>query len=68
MSDVSRKFLVHRVYDLVKDDLLSQYSELKIWTAIAETNDDDLYAFYVKLKSPHPEVVVQEIQKEINNA
>lgn len=66
--DISRKFLAHRVYDLVKDELLSQYSELKIWTAIAETSDDALYAFYIKLKSPHPEDVVQEIQKEIQNA
>ncbi len=67
MTNISRKFLAHRVFDLVKADLLGQYSELKIWTAIAETSDDALYKFYHKLTS-HPEGVIQEIQKEINNA
>lgn len=46
---MSRDFLAHRVFDLVKPKLIDRYSELAIWIAIAETSDDALYSFYERL-------------------
>ena len=46
---ISRDFLAHRVFDMVKPRLIDRYDTTQIWTAIAETSDDELYKFYRRL-------------------
>lgn len=46
---MSRDFLAHRVFDLVKPKLIDRYTELQIWIGIAETDDSSLYSFYERL-------------------
>ena len=50
IKDISRDFIAQRVYDLTHIELkLSGNRETEIWKAIAETDDDELYAFYHRL-------------------
>ena len=48
-SEVSRDFLAQRVFDMTKPRLIDKNSEKEIWQAVAETSDDELYAFYSRL-------------------
>ena len=48
-NEVSRDFLAQRVFDMTKPRLIDTHTEKEIWQAIAETSDDELYAFYSRL-------------------
>ena len=48
-EQLSRDFIAHRVYAMVRDELIVTHRESEIWAAIAETSDDELYAFYSRL-------------------
>ena len=48
-NELSRDFLAQRVFDMTKPRLIDKHSEKEIWKAIAETSDDELYAFYHRL-------------------